>query len=223
MPVCQTYCCLLLYSRYWRSNKARSDDANYCWRASWPWRHRFSNWRSWKGQFSRFRDLGQFTADNFAVNQTFGLIESFSHDYYCALCYAKKEEAQTGTVYSFFKMPWLARSRSCCAQWKKIIVSHVRGVKYDSPLNKLSSFHTMENWCNDAMHTVFQATISNVLDNLISALIKEHFSPLMKSWKNREYLKFTGCVKQPGDITFSPSKGVVQGVRKRKSVQKCTF
>lgn len=55
-----------------------------------------------KENFRVFVNLGQFTADNLAVNQTFGLIESFSHDFYCALCYTKKEEAQTGNVDSFF-------------------------------------------------------------------------------------------------------------------------
>lgn len=38
--------------------------------------------------------LSQFTGDNLAINQIFGLTESFAHDYFCPLCYCSREESQ---------------------------------------------------------------------------------------------------------------------------------
>lgn len=49
-----------------------------------------------RGTFQVYVRLGQFTADNLAINQNFGLIESFNSDYCCALCYSSKEERQIG-------------------------------------------------------------------------------------------------------------------------------
>lgn len=56
------------------------------------------------GIFRVYVRMFQFTADNLAVHETFGLIESFSHDFSCALCYCTREEMQLGTRECFFNL-----------------------------------------------------------------------------------------------------------------------
>lgn len=38
--------------------------------------------------------LTQFTGDNLALHQIFGLVESFNSDYFCVCCYGRKEDFQ---------------------------------------------------------------------------------------------------------------------------------
>lgn len=47
-----------------------------------------------RGTFKVKAVLSQFTGDNLAINQIFGLTESFAHDYFCPLCYCSREESQ---------------------------------------------------------------------------------------------------------------------------------
>lgn len=54
------------------------------------------------GVFRVYVRMFQFTADNLVVHETFELIESFSHDFGCALCYCTKEEMQLGTTVGLF-------------------------------------------------------------------------------------------------------------------------
>ncbi|XP_032792707.1 uncharacterized protein LOC116929552 [Daphnia magna] len=49
-------------------------------------------------------NLGQFTADNLGMNKIFGLVESFSGDYCCILCYATREDMQTYETEEEFEL-----------------------------------------------------------------------------------------------------------------------
>ena len=46
------------------------------------------------GPIQIFAILSQFTADNLALNQMFGLVESFSYDLFCQICYTTREDMQ---------------------------------------------------------------------------------------------------------------------------------
>ncbi len=88
--------------------------------------------------------LGQFTADNLGMNQIFGLVESFSGDYSCILCYATREDMQTYEKEEEFKLR--------CPREYEIDISmlenlpsgrtHFRGVKSICALNDLLSTTT---------------------------------------------------------------------------------
>jgi hypothetical protein len=60
------------------------------------------------GVFRVYVRMFQFTADNLAVHETFGLIESFSRDFCCALCYCTREEMQLGTRKGFLSL-WISQ------------------------------------------------------------------------------------------------------------------
>ena len=49
---------------------------------------------------------------------------------------------------------------------------HVRGVKYDSPLNQLPYFHIMEIFVKDIMHKVLEGVGPYVSSLILSSLIQ---------------------------------------------------
>lgn len=117
-----------------------------------------------RGLCKVFVTLAQFTADNLAINQTFGLIESFAHDFCCALCYCTKNEMQSGFHEKCFRARTAALHSLDIAELNaNPNLNHVRGVKYDCLLNLLLYFHVMENWVNYIMHTFLEAILPYVL------------------------------------------------------------
>jgi hypothetical protein len=98
-----------------------------------------------------------------AINQIFGLTESFAHDYFCPLCYCTREESQ-----NYFKeKDFRCRTPESYKQDIEALLSdinrlHVRGVKKFCIRNCLNFFHIMANWINDCMHTCLQGIIPYV-------------------------------------------------------------
>lgn len=43
------------------------------------------------GDIKIFGSISQFTGDCLATNEIFGLVEDFSHDYYCPHCYCTRD------------------------------------------------------------------------------------------------------------------------------------
>ena len=119
--------------------------------------------------------LAQFTAENLAINQTFGLIESFSKDFCCALCYCTKVEMQNGFYENCFVLRTPALYEVDLADLKNSNGSraHVRGVKYVSVFNLLVYYHIMNNWINDSMHTFLEGIVPYVIGLILETLIAD--------------------------------------------------
>ena len=107
------------------------------------------------GPVQVYAKLAQFTGDNLGMNQMFGFIESFASDFCCLLCYATREEMQTYERESDFSL----RTKETYANDLTMLNSlpagknHYRGVKRQCALNALPSYHIIDNWTNDSMHT----------------------------------------------------------------------
>lgn len=110
-----------------------------------------------KGNFTVYVVLGHVTGDNLALNQILGLIESFSHDYCCPLCYATRDEMQTLFKESCFQLRNPTDYSSDVSNLQTSQDVHVRGVKQPCILNNLDNWKVMDNWINDSMHTVYMS------------------------------------------------------------------
>ena len=87
-----------------------------------------------------FGSISQFCGDFLVINEIFGLVCDFSHDYHCSMCYCTKD-----SLNSFF------REDNFVQEQKESETTHTRGVKHDSALNDLIFFHTAENMMVDLL------------------------------------------------------------------------
>ena len=164
------------------------------------------------GVFRVYVRMLQFTADNLAVHEIFGLIESFSHDYCCALCYCTREEMQIAKKMSFFTLRTRESHALDLAGLHNVQPGcHVRGVKYDCVFNQLLAFYSMDNWINDCMHTLFEGVITYVLGLAIAALIAEKYVTVGEL--NDRMAKLESSLKverknKPCEIKYTPTAGV---------------
>ncbi|KZS09759.1 Uncharacterized protein APZ42_025933 [Daphnia magna] len=139
--------------------------------------------------------LGQFTADNLGMNQIFGLVESFSGDYCCILCYATREDMQTYETEEEFELR--------CPREDEIDISmlenlppgrtHFRGVKSVCALNYLEYCHVMLNCINDSMHSVLEGFCPVVSGNVLD-LISEIEDKVTVGNINLEFAKLFGSL-----------------------------
>ena len=108
-----------------------------------------------RGKYKVYAILSQLTADNLALNHMLGLLESFSHDFCCALCYATKAQMQTCFKESMFVLRDPDQYQEDLRQLHQSPhLPHVRGVKQPCLLDNLEHWKVMDNWVNDVMHTV---------------------------------------------------------------------
>lgn len=105
-----------------------------------------------RGQVNFFGSLSQFSGDCLAINEIFGLVCDFSHDYHCSMCYCSKISMSSFFTEDKFEL----RSRNSHAlDVREQTLSgqiHVRGVKAESVLNESLYFHTAENMMVDLLH-----------------------------------------------------------------------
>ena len=108
-----------------------------------------------RGKYKVYAILSQLTADNLALNHMLGLLESFSHDFCCALCYATKAQMQTWFKESMFVLRDPDQYQEDLRQLHQSPhLPYVRGVKQPCLLDNLEHWKVMDNWVNDVMHTV---------------------------------------------------------------------
>ena len=109
-----------------------------------------------RGEVRVFGSISQFSGDCLAKNEIYGLTCSFSHDYNCSICYAKRDEFQK----KFREENFTFRSKEEHEKDLRDLTSPtnvsdiIRGVKQDSVLNHSNSFHTAEDRSFDLMHLV---------------------------------------------------------------------
>ena len=82
-----------------------------------------------RGRKRIFGIVAHFTADNLAINQNFGLVESFSCDFCCAICYADRQQIQKCTREKHFKLRNRQDYDKDCKDQRESSELHVRGVK----------------------------------------------------------------------------------------------
>ena len=108
------------------------------------------------------------------MNNIFGLVESFSHDFYCPICYVTRASA---LIY-FLENQFNLRNKS---EYEKDLrdilnnpkLTHVRGVKGISFLNRSMFWHWTGNYCLDIMHIFDEGVILEVLACIINEFVKK--------------------------------------------------
>ena len=101
-----------------------------------------------RGEVTIFGSISQFCGDCLAINEIFGLVCDFSHDYHCSMCYCTKD-----FLNSFF------REDNFVQEQMESETTHTRGVKHDSALNDLIFFHTAENMMVDLLHIFLEGIL----------------------------------------------------------------
>ena len=110
-----------------------------------------------------YATFSQFTADALAMNQMFvGLIESFSGDYCCPICYASKLDMGSYFYETSFEkrtpeyhkrdLDLIDVENKKRENGEKAAI-HINGVKTNTLLNEANFFHFTTNCTIDVMHT----------------------------------------------------------------------
>lgn len=111
-----------------------------------------------------------FTGDNLAVNEALGLVTSFSGNYWCRTCRARKDVAQKLTEVD----ETLLRNRTnydSDLQQSKEAGAPAFGIKNDCIWHELKSFHLTENLCYDLEHDLNEGVHKYVMIGIIGILI----------------------------------------------------
>lgn len=116
-----------------------------------------------RGEVNIFGSIAQFSGDCLAMNEIFGFICDFSHDYHCTMCYCTKNSMQ-----SFFKEEnFNLRSKTLhtldVEEQKNSDRLHIRGVKENSVLNDSLYFNVAENRMIDLMHIFPEGVIPYII------------------------------------------------------------
>ena len=127
-----------------------------------------------KGITKVFAVLAQFTGDNLAMNQAFGLVTSFKADYCCTLCYATRGQMQVNYREMDYEVRTLVDYNKDLLHLDNLpLGENYRGVKRTCTLNKLSHFHMVKNWVNDCMHTVLEGILPLLTGSVLYSLSKK--------------------------------------------------
>jgi hypothetical protein len=117
------------------------------------------------GDINIFGSISQFTGDCLATNEIFGLVEDFSHDYYCPHCYCTRDSIS----HTFNENEFVSRGKIEHAKDLKELeeaegsVLHIRGQKRDSVLNRSKYYHTSESRTIDIMHILPEGILMIVM------------------------------------------------------------
>ena len=93
-----------------------------------------------------------FTGDNLFLNSILGFAESFSANFPCRHCVLPKADFQT----TFRESPGIIRTRELHNEHVEVASVSQTGVKENSTLNCLDSFHSATNYVQDIMHDLFE-------------------------------------------------------------------
>lgn len=148
-------------------------------------------------------------ADNLGVHGLAGFVESFSAEYICRFCTAKKSEIKSVTAGVFeHRTPelheaHLKRALETASAW-------CCGVKLDCILKNLSHFHVTVGYPPDVAHDLLEGIIPVELAHCFSLLISKKYFTLEKLnnlIQNFEY-KWADKTNRPHAIpqTFSVKK-----------------
>lgn len=122
------------------------------------------------GKVSSFKvAVSTLTGDNLFLNSILGYVESFSANYPCRHCLVEKRDFSTTFVEDSTKV------RTCDNYDSSIsdLSISTTGIKENSALNVLSSFHAATNYVQDVMHDVFEGVCLYDMKLICSQLIND--------------------------------------------------
>lgn len=120
--------------------------------------------------------LIQILSDNLGENQTFGLIECFSADYFCRFCTSTKKETRTMTDIDPEKIRKKSDYEVVENHYKNgTLASYkpMQGIKKPCIFNELNEFNSFENLSVDIMHDILLRVGSFAIKKLLKWMDKE--------------------------------------------------
>lgn len=115
---------------------------------------------------------GLLLGDNLGMNSVCGYVESFSAHYYCRFCRTIKSIADTQSVEDVS----LLRSKESYQADVLLDDPSLTGVKKDSALNELPSFHVTSNLSVDVFHDLCEGTCHYVMLQVLNHCIPKYFT-----------------------------------------------
>jgi hypothetical protein len=114
-----------------------------------------------------------FSADNLGAHSIFGFLESFTADYYCRFCTAKKEDTQHHYMASYFVGRTREHVDSCVARLGTAGYNpSLTGIKSLCILNDLTYFHCTDQSTVDCMHDVLEGIVPYEISPVLQALVE---------------------------------------------------
>ena len=104
------------------------------------------------GEFHVHFILGLILGDNLGLNTMLDFSKSFSANYYCRFCKARKSEA----LELFVENRELMRTIDNYSDDVNTNNFMSTGIYGESVLNQINSFHVVTNYCVDIMHDIFE-------------------------------------------------------------------
>lgn len=107
-------------------------------------------------EFTIYFVLGLVVGDNLGLNSLLGYAKSFSHKFFCRLCKVNKDDLNQ--IHSEDQV--ILRNKFNYAEDLACDSYTETGIRENSILNNIPSFHVTENMCVDIMHDVFEGVIT---------------------------------------------------------------
>lgn len=130
--------------------------------------------------------LGLVVGDNLALNQLLGFAHSFGHNFYCRICMCPKITAQKQCVEN----KALIRNIEGYNYQINTQTYAETGIKFESILNQLPSFHVTKNYYSDIMHDAFEGIVKYGLMHSILYFIRKGFFSLDELNDKIEYFDY---------------------------------
>lgn len=117
--------------------------------------------------------LGLFLGDNLGLNTVLDFTSSFRHSFFCRFCKAMRSTTQTQCIHN----PNLSRNRINYAADVAVNDMSSTGIKKNSILCEIKTFHPTENFILDAMHDLYEGVCHYDLCHMINHFISmQYFS-----------------------------------------------
>lgn len=113
-------------------------------------------------------------SDNLGANQVLGFPESFSALFFCRKCTMHKKDTKVSTKEDPKKLRKISEYNERIKEIKEnpdIDIKDTNGIRKDCVLNKLSSYHVLNNPTMDAMHDMNEGVILFFLENFFEYCI----------------------------------------------------
>ncbi len=138
-----------------------------------------------KGNVTVFGFLTQLSGDCLAINEIFGLVCDFSHDYHCSMCYCTKDSLSSFFTEDKFELRFKTSHINDVQEQMISGRTHTRGVKNDSGLNESLFFHTAKNMMVDLLHIFPEGILPYVVGAVLHVYINIQKRFTMEQFNDR--------------------------------------
>ncbi|XP_055626455.1 uncharacterized protein LOC129768690 [Toxorhynchites rutilus septentrionalis] len=121
--------------------------------------------------------------DNLGLNKILGFTSSFSHNFFCRFCKAKKPVTQTMQV----EIPQLARNLQNYEADVSMSTADSTGIKESTIFNEIDTFHVASNYSVDVMHDIFEGVCHYDMCHIINYFIINRYFTL-KTLNTRKHV-----------------------------------